>query len=107
MINLLGCSKENFLKLMELMNYKHKKTKDSKDYYFTYQPQHNKNNKDKIKALYFFIKERKDIKINIYTKKFVIFIIKAKFASKNIIIKDLKSILFSSFSIKLIKINNI
>ena len=48
MINLLGCSKENFLKLMELMNYKHKKTKDSEDYYFTYQPQYDKNNKDKI-----------------------------------------------------------
>ena len=39
---------ENYLKLMELMNYKHKKTKDSKDYYFTYQPQYDKNNKDKI-----------------------------------------------------------
>ena len=47
------------------------------------------------------------MQINMYTKKFVIFTMKAKFASKNIIIKDLKSILFSSFSIKLIKINNI
>ena len=29
MMNLLGCSKENFYKLMELMNYKRDKEKDA------------------------------------------------------------------------------
>jgi ATP-dependent RNA helicase SUPV3L1/SUV3 len=42
MMNLLGCSKENFFKLMVLMNYK--KSKDSDTYYFYA----DKNNKDKI-----------------------------------------------------------
>ena len=32
MMNLLGCTKENFFKLMNLMNYK--KSKDSDTYYF-------------------------------------------------------------------------
>ena len=32
MMNLLGCSKENFFKLMEFMNYKKSKTTDT--YYF-------------------------------------------------------------------------
>ena len=43
MMNLLGCSKENFFKLMELMNYK--KSKDSDTYYFY---PNIKKNKDKI-----------------------------------------------------------
>ena len=30
MINLIGCSKENFLELLKLMDYKHKKTDDDK-----------------------------------------------------------------------------
>ena len=33
MMNLLGCTKENFFKLMGLMNYK--KSKDSDTYYFS------------------------------------------------------------------------
>ena len=43
MMNLLGCTKENFFKLMNLMNYK--KSKDSDTYYFF---SNNKKNKDKV-----------------------------------------------------------
>jgi len=39
MINLIGCSKENFYKLLDLMHYKLKKTSDSKDEFFIYKPQ--------------------------------------------------------------------
>ncbi len=42
MMNLLGCTKENFLNLMKLMSYN--KTKDSDTYYFL---SNNKKNKDK------------------------------------------------------------
>ena len=42
MMNLLGCTKENFLNLMKLMSYY--KTKDSDTYYFL---SNNKKNKDK------------------------------------------------------------
>ena len=38
MINLIGCSKENFYKLLDLMQYKLKKTKDSKEDLFVYKP---------------------------------------------------------------------
>ena len=40
MINLLGCTKENFYKLLELMQYKPKKIKESKEEFFIYQPRH-------------------------------------------------------------------
>jgi len=43
MMNLLGCSKENFYKLMNLMNYK--KSKEIDTYYFAGE---NRKNKDKI-----------------------------------------------------------
>jgi len=43
MMNLLGCTKENFFKLMNLMNYK--KSQDSDTYYFA---SDNKKNKDKV-----------------------------------------------------------
>ncbi|MDC0426666.1 helicase-related protein [Pelagibacteraceae bacterium] len=43
MMNLLGCTKENFFKLMTLMNYK--KSKDSDTYYFS---SNSKKYKDKI-----------------------------------------------------------
>ena len=43
MMNLLGCTKENFFKLMDLMNYK--KSKDSETYYFS---RDNKKNREKI-----------------------------------------------------------
>jgi len=38
MINLIGCSKENFFELLKLMHYKSKKTKENKDDLFTYKP---------------------------------------------------------------------
>ena len=38
MINLIGCSKENFFELLKLMHYKPKKTKENKDDLFTYKP---------------------------------------------------------------------
>ena len=42
MINLIGCSKENFYKLLKLMHYLPKKISDSKGEFFTYAPKHNK-----------------------------------------------------------------
>jgi len=38
MINLIGCNKENFFKLLELMQYMPKKNKDEKEEFFTYKP---------------------------------------------------------------------
>ena len=38
MINLIGCSKENFFTLLELMEYKAKKSEDSKEKVFIYKP---------------------------------------------------------------------
>ncbi len=43
MINLLGCSKENFFKLLELMDYKLKKIGDAKEEFFVYKPKFLKN----------------------------------------------------------------
>jgi len=48
MINLLGCSKENFLKLFELMQYKRKKIDENKDEFFVYQPKYQKSKAKKI-----------------------------------------------------------
>jgi ATP-dependent RNA helicase SUPV3L1/SUV3 len=45
MINLIGCSKENFFKLLELMNYKSKKDKSSNKEFFVYKPKLIKNKK--------------------------------------------------------------
>ena len=42
MMNLLGCTKENFFKLISLMNYK--KSKDSETFYFS---PNNKRNREK------------------------------------------------------------
>jgi len=48
MINLIGCTKENFLKLLELMQYKPQKIKDNKkEEFFTYKPKFTKNKTDK------------------------------------------------------------
>ena len=48
MINLIGCSKENFLKLLDLMQYKTKKIENSeKDEFFTYKPKFLKSKIDK------------------------------------------------------------
>jgi len=38
MINLIGCSKENFFTILELMQYKRKEIKDSKEGFFLYKP---------------------------------------------------------------------
>ena len=47
MINLIGCSKENFYKLLELMEYKRKKIKDDKEEFFIYKPRFSKSVKVK------------------------------------------------------------
>ena len=48
MINLIGCTKENFLKLLELMQYKPQKIKDNtKEEFFTYKPKFTENKSDK------------------------------------------------------------
>ena len=43
MINLIGCNKENFFKLLELMNYIPKKNEDENDEFFIYKPKQIKN----------------------------------------------------------------
>ena len=48
MINLIGCSKENFFRLLELMHYKHKKTGGNKEEFFTYKPKFVKSKSEKI-----------------------------------------------------------
>ena len=47
MINLIGCSKENFLKLLDLMQYKFKKSTKNDEEFFTYKPKFKKNNNKK------------------------------------------------------------
>ena len=47
MINLIGCSKENFFKLLELMDYKSQKNKGEKEEIFVYKPQKEKNRRFK------------------------------------------------------------
>jgi len=42
MINLIGCSKENFSKLLKLMNYYPKKIKDNESDFYTYEPRFKK-----------------------------------------------------------------
>ena len=43
MINLIGCSKENFFKLLELMNYRSKNKEDKNSEIFVYKPKVMKN----------------------------------------------------------------
>ena len=47
MINLIGCSNENFYKLLELMEYKRTKIKDDKEEFFIYKPRFSKSVKGK------------------------------------------------------------
>jgi len=47
MINLIGCSKDNFYKLLELMEYKCKKVNENKEEFFVYKPKFLKNIKGK------------------------------------------------------------
>jgi hypothetical protein len=49
MINLIGCSKENFLKLLDSMQYKLQKDKKSNEEFFIYKPKFIKNNKKNVK----------------------------------------------------------
>ena len=48
MINLIGCNKENFFKLLELMQYKRKKIDNNKEEFFIYRPKYIKNKNEKI-----------------------------------------------------------
>ena len=59
MINLIGCSKENFFKLLQLMQYRPEKVGDKKEEFFSYKPKFNKY-KNK--------KSNKDNKDNIFSK---------------------------------------
>ena len=45
MINLLGCNKDNFIKLLELMNYKTEKRKKENEIHFRYMPKKTSNKK--------------------------------------------------------------
>ena len=47
MINLIGCNKENFVKLLDLMEYKSVKSVDNEGEYFTYKPKFLRNNNKK------------------------------------------------------------
>ena len=47
MINLIGCTKENFFKILELMDYKRKIIKDSKEEFFIYKPNFKKDKSKK------------------------------------------------------------
>jgi len=49
MINLIGCSKENFSKLLGLMHYKPKKNKETNEEFFVYQPKFISNKNKKIR----------------------------------------------------------
>jgi len=48
MINLVGCNKENFFKLLELMQYKRKITNNNKEEFFIYKPKFVKSKSQKI-----------------------------------------------------------
>ena len=47
MMNLIGCSKENFYKLLDLMQYKAKKNKDRNEDLFVYKPTYLKTSNKK------------------------------------------------------------
>ena len=50
MINLIGCNKESFFKLLELMHYKPKNTNQNKYELFIYRPERKKNKKTSKKS---------------------------------------------------------
>ena len=50
MINLIGCNKENFFKLLDLMHYKRKKIGDGKEDFFQYMPKYVKGKKPKKRS---------------------------------------------------------
>ena len=49
MINLLGCSKDNFIKLLKLMNYKVEKGEKENEIHFRYMPKKISNKKKSFK----------------------------------------------------------
>ena len=49
MMNLLGCTKENFLKLIESMNYKMERSDKDDEIFFKYMPKKVKNKKFSVK----------------------------------------------------------
>ena len=49
MMNLLGCTKENFLKLIESMNYKMERSDKDGEIFFKYIPKKVKNKKFSVK----------------------------------------------------------
>ena len=49
MMNLLGCTKENFLKLIESMNYKMERSDKDGEIFFKYMPKKVKNKKFSLK----------------------------------------------------------
>tara|TARA_B100000029_G_scaffold514408_1_gene617098 strand:+ start:3479 stop:5965 length:2487 start_codon:yes stop_codon:yes gene_type:complete len=51
MINLIGCNKENFFKLFEILQYERKKTNDSKDIIYMYKPKYKKKTKNNEKII--------------------------------------------------------
>ena len=49
MINLLGCNKDNFIKLLRLMNYKIEKRKKENEIHFRYKLEKTSNKKKSFK----------------------------------------------------------
>ena len=49
MINLLGCNKDNFIKLLELMNYKTEKGEKENEIHFRYMPKRLVTKKNHLK----------------------------------------------------------
>ena len=47
MVNLIGCSKENFFTLLKLMHYQPKKIAGAKEDFFVYKPKFEKNKMNK------------------------------------------------------------
>ena len=63
MINLIGCSKENFFKILDLMHYKPQKSNNDNGEYFMYKPKFIKSKKNKKKD-----SNQKDSKNNPFDK---------------------------------------
>ena len=62
MINLIGCNKENFFKLLELMEYKSKTTEKKKEQFFVYKPK--QLGKERLKNNKKFSKDNPFIKLS-------------------------------------------
>ena len=62
MINLIGCNKENFFRLLELMEYKPKKTEEKKEHFFVYKPKQIR--KERLKKNKKFSKDNPFVKLS-------------------------------------------